>query len=75
MKKTIDNEKWYRVQEVIDLGLLESIFRRKVSRQFIYKLIRLGHLKARNLCIAGDSKIWVIQGAEIIRYRKNPYVV
>lgn len=67
--RQIDKNKWYKTREVIANGFLNPIYDRYVSRQFIYRLIETGHLKARNISL-GNGKYWMIKGESIIKLIK-----
>lgn len=63
----LEPNKEYPISTIVDQAWIVGA-RGKTNRQFIYKLIRRGKLKAKDVGIGSKLPMWKIQGKEIIKY-------
>ena len=64
----LEPDAFYTVAQIADAEWLKSPISGTTDRQYIYKLIRSGRLKAKNIGAGSQQPRYVVTGENIINY-------
>lgn len=71
--KDINPESWYRLSDIVKQKWVVNMVG-KPSRRFLYRLIEMNKLPARDFGLSKKQPLWMVRGSDIVIFIKRTYL-